>query len=44
MNKVTLKKLPPLKSPIGWVGGKSKLKQEIISLFPKHKHYVEVFG
>ena len=44
MNKVTLKKLPPLKSPIGWVGGKSKLKKEIISLFPEHSHYVEVFG
>lgn len=35
---------PPLKSPIGRVGGKSKLSKDIISLFPKHKHYVEVFG
>ena len=33
-----------LKSPIGRVGGKSKLSREIISLFPQHKHYVEVFG
>lgn len=33
-----------LKSPIGRVGWKSKLSKEIIGLFPKHKHYVEVFG
>jgi len=33
-----------LKSPIGRVGGKSKLSKEIINLFPEHKHYVEVFG
>jgi len=32
-----------LKSPIGRVGGKSKLSKEIITLFPIHKHYVEVF-
>lgn len=44
MNKVTVKKSTSLKSPIGWVGGKSKLKKEIIALFPEHKHYVEVFG
>ncbi len=44
MNKVAVKKSTPLKSPIWWVGGKSKLKKEIISLFPEHKHYVEVFG
>lgn len=44
MNKVAEKKSTPLKSPIGWVGGKSKLKYEIISLFPEHKHYIEVFG
>lgn len=43
MNKVAVKKSTTLKSPIGWVGGKSKLKKEIISLFPEHKHYVEVF-
>lgn len=44
MNKVAVKKSTTLKSPIGWIGGKSKLKKEIISLFPEHKHYVEVFG
>ncbi len=44
MNKVPAKNSTHLKSPIGWVGGKSKLKYEIISLFPEHKHYIEVFG
>ena len=33
-----------LKSPIGRVGGKSKLSKDIIGLFPTHKHYVEVFS
>jgi len=33
-----------LKSPIGRIGGKSKLSKEIINLFPKHNHYIEVFG
>jgi site-specific DNA-adenine methylase len=36
-----------LQSPIGRVGGKSKLAKEIITLFPnnyKDLHYVEVFG
>lgn len=33
-----------MKSPIGRIWGKSKLSKEIISLFPSHKHYVEVFG
>lgn len=31
-------------SPIGWVGGKRQLAPFIISLFPEHKHYIEVFG
>jgi len=33
-----------LKSPIKWVGGKSKLVNILIPLIPKHKGYVEVFG
>lgn len=33
-----------MKSPIKWVGGKSKLVDKLIPLIPKHKCYVEVFG
>lgn len=33
-----------MKSPIKWVGGKSKLINKLIPLIPKHKCYVEVFG
>jgi len=33
-----------LKSPIKWVGGKSKLVDKLIPLIPKHRCYVEVFG
>lgn len=34
-----------LKAPFGWVGGKSKLAQDIVSLIPgEHITYVEVFG
>lgn len=33
-----------IKAPFGWVGGKSKLADEIIEKFPKHELYVEVFG
>ena len=32
------------RSPIAWVGGKSKLTAEIIPLIPKHRCYVEVFA
>lgn len=32
------------KSPIAWVGGKSKLTSTIIPLIPDHKCYVEVFA
>jgi len=35
------KKLP---APFGWVGGKRKLRDEIISIMPTHSVYVEVFG
>ena len=31
-------------SPIKWVGGKSKLSNLLLPLFPEHKGYVEVFG
>ena len=33
-----------VKSPIKWVGGKSRLREHIISLLPGHTCYVEVFG
>lgn len=33
-----------LKAPFAWVGGKNLLAKEIISLMPKHKSYIEVFG
>lgn len=32
------------KSPLGWVGGKSKLTSTIIPLIPPHKCYAEVFA
>ncbi len=31
-------------SPIKWVGGKSRLRKHIISLFPEHTCYVELFS
>lgn len=33
-----------MKSPIKWVGGKSKLTKVLLPMFPEHKGYVEVFG
>ena len=33
-----------LKSPIKWVGGKSKMVDKLIPIIPKHKCFVEVFG
>ncbi len=33
-----------LNPPIKWMGGKSKLRERIISEFPTHTTYVEVFG
>lgn len=33
-----------LRAPFGWVGGKTKLANDIISLIPEHKTYIEVFG
>ena len=30
-------------SPIGWIGGKRLLRQEIVNRFPAHTTYVEVF-
>jgi DNA adenine methylase len=32
------------RSPIGWMGGKSKLRATIINCMPRHKCYVEVFA
>jgi len=37
-------KTTTLKPPHGWVGGKSRLAKQIVSLMPEHKLYVEVFG
>ncbi|MGV3581927.1 MAG: DNA adenine methylase [Methylophilus sp.] len=34
----------PRKSPLAWVGGKSKLTSTIIPLIPKHTCYAEVFA
>lgn len=31
-----------MRSPLSWVGGKHHQATWIISLFPPHKHYVEV--
>lgn len=33
-----------MNSAFGWIGGKSKLADEIINMLPEHKLYVEVFG
>jgi len=33
-----------VRSPIKWSGGKSRLRKFIVSAFPKHDCYVEVFG
>lgn len=33
-----------MKSPIKWVGGKSKMVKKILPLIPEHKTYAEVFG
>lgn len=33
-----------MNSPLRWVGGKSRLYKEIISIMPKHKCYAEPFG
>lgn len=33
-----------LKAPFAWIGGKSKLADDIVALFPDHRLYVEVFG
>ncbi len=33
-----------INSPFKWVGGKSRLRKQIISLFPEHTCYVELFA
>ena len=33
-----------LKAPFGWIGGKSRLAKDIVSLIYPHKTYIEVFG
>lgn len=37
-------KVIPMKSPLCWVGGKSKLADRICNLIPDHKHYAEAFA
>lgn len=32
-----------MKSPLCWVGGKSRLADQICNLIPEHKHYAEAF-
>jgi DNA adenine methylase len=32
------------KSPISWMGGKSRLVKTLLPLLPEHKGYIEVFG
>ncbi len=34
----------PVRSPIKWAGGKSRVRDTIIAMLPKHDCYVEVFG
>ncbi|MFZ7119501.1 MAG: DNA adenine methylase [Eubacteriaceae bacterium] len=33
-----------MKSPISWVGGKSRMVKKLLPMLPKHSGYVEVFG
>ncbi|PZT47174.1 DNA adenine methylase [Helicobacter valdiviensis] len=42
--KTSTIKTTKLKAPFAWVGGKSALAKEIITLMPEHKSYIEVFG
>jgi DNA adenine methylase len=32
------------KSPLAWLGGKSKLAEQIVARIPAHTGYVEVFA
>ena len=33
-----------MKSPVKWIGGKSKMVKKLIPLIPDHRCYVEIFG
>jgi DNA adenine methylase len=33
-----------MKSPLSYIGGKSKLSESIVKMIPKHKTYIEVFA
>ncbi len=33
-----------LRAPFAWIGGKSKLADDIVAMMPEHRLYVEVFG
>jgi DNA adenine methylase len=37
-------KAEKVRSPLIWIGGKSRLAKHIISLMPRHRCYVELFG
>lgn len=42
---MVVKPVKPLgNAPIGWLGGKTRLRPTIYSVMPKHQCYVEVFG
>lgn len=38
------KRIEPVNSPFKWVGGKSRLRKQIIPLLPEHSCYVEPFA
>ena len=42
--RLNVYKSTKLKAPFAWVGGKSRLAKDIVSLMPPHRCYVEMFG
>lgn len=42
--RVAARKGHPMKSPLPWLGGKSRLADRIVQLVPAHDHYAEVFA
>lgn len=41
---MTVRRRSGARSPFPWFGGKQKLADDIVALFPQHLVYVEVFG
>ena len=39
-----MKKQKKVKSPVAWLGGKSRMVNKLIPMIPEHKTYVEPFG